>query len=510
MAKSTWFRAVPIGLLLIGLGLIAALANPIGFVGGGNDDWQYLNAARCWIAHGPCLPHDHWTTRWPLIAPMAATLGALGVTRMSVEFVPLIYALAVVLVLGMITARIAGSRAAVLAGALLVTMPVFQSRMLKPNVDIPELLFLLCALWVWLRASSDNGGRGAAVATGVFLALAVQTRETALVYLPFFGLAFLLARAERKRVLVWATPGFLLPIGLEAALQGVFADDLLLRWRLALGHGRIPSSALAADVDVSRSPLFNPEFIGGWSPASGLDLHWSVNGIINMLASPQIGLLLITAAILLFVAARQSNAPSPATGPAGMIFIGATAASLLLIYVLAINPQPRSFLPLAASAAMVAAIAAQSLQHAGQRVLSFLLLAPPLAIGSTIILATPATRAADAAAGSWIATASEQITLNETTWRNLALVPEVQRLPIDDPSAPLRLIIRYGDCGPLAIRALPLNARPLDVIGRLRRFLTGENTPGEWLCLLRRESEVLRAGVRRAAPRQTTNPAIPT
>lgn len=461
------------GLIVIGLVLVAALINPIGFVGGGNDDWQYLDAARCWAAHGPCLPHDHWTTRWPLIAPTGGALALLGDSRTVVELVALLFALAAVVLLGLVVRRIANPRAALLAVLLFVTTPIVQQRMLKPNVDMPELLFLLGALYAWLVASSDGKRRWAAIA-GLCLALAFATRETALVYLPCFGLAFLLAPAAKKLVLFWSVPAFLSVIAAEMAISWAAAGDALLRWRLALSHGLIPSDALAAGVDRSRSPLLNPDFIGGWEPASGLDLHWSVSGVANLLASPQIGAIVVVAVILLLLARRQAGLV-----PARTILAGAALAALLLIYVLAIDPQPRSFLPLAAAAAVAAAIAAEALWRAGERMLA--LLPPVLAVaaGLWVILAVPTTRAADPAAAEWIRTAPGRVTLSETSRRNLAFVPEAQRLPVNDPAAPHRLAITDRPCGPAADRAMPLRN------GGLAGLFAGPDGSGHWLCLLR-------------------------
>ena len=80
MAERGWPWLVA---LVISLALILII-NPVGFLGGGLDDWHYLNAARCWAAHGPCLPQDHWQGRWPVVAPIGASIFLLGENRFSV------------------------------------------------------------------------------------------------------------------------------------------------------------------------------------------------------------------------------------------------------------------------------------------------------------------------------------------------------------------------------------------------------------------------------------------
>lgn len=42
------------------IALCCVALNPVGYVGGGADDEQYLAAARCWVAQRvPCLPEGH-------------------------------------------------------------------------------------------------------------------------------------------------------------------------------------------------------------------------------------------------------------------------------------------------------------------------------------------------------------------------------------------------------------------------------------------------------------------
>ena len=81
-------RLAPVWVLLIAVA--ALLIAPIGYVGGGADDSHYLEAARCWSAAGfPCLPENHWASRWPSVAPIAVATGLLGESRLTVGLGPL-------------------------------------------------------------------------------------------------------------------------------------------------------------------------------------------------------------------------------------------------------------------------------------------------------------------------------------------------------------------------------------------------------------------------------------
>ncbi|MDP8994714.1 MAG: glycosyltransferase family 39 protein, partial [Pseudomonadota bacterium] len=269
----------------LGLALAAvavAALNPVGYIGGGTDDWQYLVAAECWAESGACLPHDHWSARWPLIAPMAGALALFGESRFTVGLVPFLFALAALFLLCCILERLFGRTAAVIGGAALLTTPVFALSLVRPNVDVVELAFLLGALAAALAALDRRNPVFAAVAGGA-LALAVLTRETSFVFAALFALWFLRSPASDRKILIWAAPGFALPLAAEIGTYWLAAGDPLRRLALAFNHTRIPSTELSPAVDVSRSPLFNPDFIAGWKRSNGIEIHWTVDPVLNLL-----------------------------------------------------------------------------------------------------------------------------------------------------------------------------------------------------------------------------------
>lgn len=65
--------------------IVLLLVNPIGHLGGGWDDWQYLDASRCLILRGPCQPRTHWEGRWPVLVPIAAIVSLFGESRTGVS-----------------------------------------------------------------------------------------------------------------------------------------------------------------------------------------------------------------------------------------------------------------------------------------------------------------------------------------------------------------------------------------------------------------------------------------
>lgn len=488
-AARPW-AAIPLAVPLLALVVLIALLNPVSYVGGGTDDWHYLAAAECWARHGACLPHDHWSARWPLIAPLGAALW-FGESRATLAAVPFAFAVAAILLLAHVAARLFGRATGLAAASLLALTPAFALSMARPNVDVVELAFLLAALAVWLAAPERRAGRAFAFAAGAALSLAVQTRETSLVYVALFGLWFLLSPAAARRITWWAAPGFLLPMAAQMLVHGAASGDPLLRFRLALGHGRIPSTELAPQVDTSRSPLLNPDFIAGWRPAAGIDLHWSVNPLVNLIAHPAIGLTLVTAVILI-AAYPSRDVVEPQARRRALLLLGATAlASLVLIYVLAIDPKPRMFMPLAAAAAATAAAFGVAAWQARRRLLAGIAALAVTANAFLILAAQPSMSRVEAAAARWIGEADAPLSSDETTRRLLALVPAARALPDANPSRPLQLRVSLDGCAAIA-RANGRIEREY-VFGQgdppfrkaLRRLRGGGDGATPALCLLR-------------------------
>src|SRR3546814_19362922 len=81
-----------------------------------------------------------------------------------------------------------------------------------------------------------------------------------------------------------------------------------------------------------------------------MDVHWAVNPVINLLAHGMIGPTLMAAAVLII--ARRRAVPRIQVIAAIRLLVAALGESAILIYVLAIDPLPRLFLPLPAAAAL--------------------------------------------------------------------------------------------------------------------------------------------------------------
>lgn len=466
----------PPALVAVALLLVLVLPNPAGYVGAAGDDFHYVQAARCAVAQGWCLPDTHWATRWPLVAPMALMFRLFGDGWWQSTLVPFAYSLLAVVLFVRLVERTCGARAAMLGGIAFVATAAFAKGLLQPNVETVELALVLAAANAGEVAWRHRSLRWA-VAAGMLLGVAAQARMTTLVWLPLAAIALPFVSREVRRLVPAALGGFALPLALEALAYGIWAGRPLLSQQLSAAHTRIASSELPASVDLSRSPLFNPQFIGGWRPAMDVHIHWTVDGVVNLIANPQIGPVLVVAFVLLWLRRKMLSWRDPAV-------IAAVAATLYagaLIYGLAIDPKARMFLPVAALAALIVGRCGVLAWDAGERTIVGGLVALAVAFGAIETDKRFDMGVAAPLAGAWAREHPGDIAVEDATRRFLTFDATVRTMPVAPAPARHLLVLVTGQCREAQIVA----AAPADWLLTHSRYFGRPNDPLN-LCLFRR------------------------
>jgi hypothetical protein len=284
----------------------------------------------------------------------------------------------------------------------------------------------------------------------ILLGIAVQARMTSLAWVPILAIGLLLIPADRRRLALPALLGLALPVGLEMIVYWPIAGDPLLSQHLSAAHTRIASSELPATVDLTRSPLFNPQFIGGWHPVMDIDLHWTINGVVNLLANPQMGPVLVAALVLLWLQRKTLSwrAPDVLLAAAAALYTGA------LIYALAIDPKARMFLPVAALAAALVGRLAVAAWDSGERVLVAAIMAVVVLFGVVETSKRFDMGKGAPLAGQWAREHPGAVMVEDDTRRFLTFDPTVRALPVYPTGRADRLIVLVvGACaeaGPVA------------------------------------------------------------
>ncbi len=418
--------------------------NPVGYVGSGADDEHYLAAARCWVeAGGPCLPTDHWQTRWPVIAPVAAALALFGDSRASVAVgSSLSFGLLLVGIAALGT-RWFGWRAGVAALVAIAATPIVATFALTPNPNVTELAFQLLALTAATIAYRRGSARWAFVG-GMLAALAVATRNTSILFLGVSALAWLFLDKERRKPLLWAIGGLVAVLGAEMTAYAIATGDPLGRYTLALSHTGIPSTELPEGFDTSASPLFNPAYIAAWRREMGIELFWPIDGWLNVLAGQRLGPLLI-AALFGTLLLRRRLSPETRTILARAA-LGTGLFIILLTWGLAVDPKARMFMSAGALAALTLGALVAARPDGRTALLGYALLAFHLILGLATIAAYPHSRNGEAAAARWIAEHGEQVELFPGAVTYLTFLDGVADLPLQGSGQPMLIALTGGPC----------------------------------------------------------------
>ena len=210
-----------------------------------SDDQFYAAAGAGWAFHFPYLPDTHWGVRHMVVWPIALAFRLFGESDATLAASPLFYATLLLGLCFLLTRRIAGFGAALLAVALLAAVPQFAADASIVVEDPAEAFLLLCSLLVFHFAWQRNRN-GAFMLSGVLAALAFLTRETSLVLLLLYGLLFLADYGGRRVAYIWMGVGFCVVVGADTALLWWASGDPLYRVHLALNGIHHDNPGLAA------------------------------------------------------------------------------------------------------------------------------------------------------------------------------------------------------------------------------------------------------------------------
>lgn len=302
--------------------------------GGFADDFRYLAGAQCL----DCLPTNHWERRFALVWPTGLAIRVFGQNTWSVMLAPMIAGIASVTLTFKLVELHYGRLSGLIAAAVLALTPVFSDRSMRISIDVIELSFLLGSVFVLQRRKGHFWA-------GALLALAVLCRPTMFAALPMVAL---LAWWQDRRRLPWFAAGFAAPILIEALAYFIAAGDPLYPWKLSFNHMAAWRESMqlhqyvafmSPDVDTTQSPLFNRDFIDGWVPTSGIDTHWTVQGLVNLFFNVECGMTLVGALAITILGAKKLGKLQAS------LIIAAAIYFATLTYVLAVDPRPRMFLP---------------------------------------------------------------------------------------------------------------------------------------------------------------------
>lgn len=433
------FRPFAAPLLLF---VIISAVNPIAYVGGGGDEWYYLQAARCAALEGLCLPETHWAARHMLTLPVGWLIGLFGEDPLTIIAVQLLYSVGALVLFTAVLQRRFGPMAAAIGGCALVATPAFTSPALHLNIDIVEFFWVMASVFAF-QSAARTGNRSPALSSGALLAVAMLSRASSITLVPLFLLAFPMVSGNRRFLAVPFVIGLAAVLGLNAVIYWWMTSNPFYDWMLSMHHTTIPSTELAASVDLRQSPLFNPSYIAGWRRPLGIEVHWTIDPILNLVAHPDVTLTLIGALVLGIAAKAERAFLQP------LLWLSAAAALhfAMLTYALAIDPKPRMFLVEIAVAASAIGVFGSLVWRQGGKLVVVMLLAIMTAMTVLASCRTPDLHATEKLARRWVAEERRPVALTLFASRSMTLDPVLRRLPVH-PAPGVRTVIGVAtsDC----------------------------------------------------------------
>ncbi len=466
--------------------LTILITNPLGFIGGGWDDWQYLTAARCWAEYGPCLPRTHWEGRWPVFVPIAGLFTLLGDSRFVLGIWPLACSIAALLLLANIGNRLIGRPAGWLASIILLLTPAFSIQILDPSVEALELALELAGLTAFVQWNL-RPNRAWGFAAGLAFGLAFQVRETAIVS-ALFAVIYALRFKPKASDLAIAAAGFLAPLLFEFLIYWQWTADSLFRRKLSMAHTQIPSSELLGPIDGKHLPFFNRNYIANWRHEPGIHVHWLIDGFVNLFINGKAGFTLALTPLLLWVS--RSTIDESKRRESWTCYAVAMAFITILIYALALDPKARiMFVPLSL-VALAFSIIVLELWTAGRRLLPAVAVIAHGSLGLWGLWVHQRTDVVESAAAAWIAGHPGEIMIDPNTNRHLALVPGASALPDLDEHKTYLIYNGLSRCQRF-IRRANFSGTPVTVAAEAATSnfsLVNKNASGA-LCLLRMSNQ---------------------
>lgn len=329
----------------------------VGFMS--SDDGIYVSAARSLLEQGNHLPTHHWGFRYPVLFPIAAIESVIArPPEIAYFLIPLAFSIALAISVVVFAWANIGGRAAVVAGLLFSTMPLIVVQSSIINADIVESLFLFLSLAFFFAAARPQAATRARwlFFSGVALAAAMLTRETAYGFLLVYGLLFLAGAYLSRINYLWGVFGCLLVVAVEMGYYVASGESPFYRFlTIAQSHGTLG--------------LTSTDFQPGTGNAT--DNRW-LGPVVALLVNQEFGLLLYLAALALVWLKLEGCSTASDDRILRLFLFAALVFFVWLGYNGAIRPLPRYYMFVAVLAVIPVAVFVQRTRF---RVIAFLMIA---------------------------------------------------------------------------------------------------------------------------------------
>lgn len=251
----------------------------LGFYGG--DDFKYYRAAKDWLEGFPPDLTTEGALRFGVTLPLAASLTLLGDFEFSAVLPTSLYYLSFILFIAYALHRLTDSVTAIVAGALLASVPLLATWSTTVSADIANLLYASLSFFLFYAALDHDRRNLMLFLSGVFAGIGFISHEQNLVLIFFYGLLFVAGyRIERKTYLYIAL-GIITLLLADMACLFFTSHDVFYRLNVLLG-------ATQYEDRFNDAP---PPKIGGIDNTGNLYIWQPINPILLTLITIKYGLL---------------------------------------------------------------------------------------------------------------------------------------------------------------------------------------------------------------------------
>jgi len=248
--------------LILHVGLILLVALLMFWYAGvgyaGSDDSAYIGTSRRWLENGAFVGEFFGDLRYPLILPIAMSVGLFGDSELSAAVPTLCYALGTVIVTYIGMRAIIDHSVALLAALMLSLMPLLAGSSTTVSADICELFFIAVSLMTFLWGVHRRLPWYVFFVAGIAAGFGFMTRESAIALLALYGALFLVDFGGRRYVFWIMAAGFAAVFCAEMLFYLIMIGDPLHRLRLVAAAIQQPDPIAAVGlIDLSSGRVFN-------------------------------------------------------------------------------------------------------------------------------------------------------------------------------------------------------------------------------------------------------------
>lgn len=329
---------------LVAVSWIAVSIRPVGFMGGGFDDVQYVNAAARWLHDFPYVGTTHWELRHPFVLQLVALLHAGFALPSQLLTISIVWYGLVLSVAYVVIRMMAGVVAAFFSCLAIGTSPVFVELATSIAPDLVEFCLVLGAVSIVLLASQRRLPSAFLVVSGFLLGLAWLTRETAGAAILLLVMLFAFRPTLPTRDFAFLWMAVVAVIAAETIWLWSATGDVFYRMHVDMRHVLVPSAHLVGGVaSASEIPILNPSMMSRWVGSSPIKVAWFLDPYLAFFTDRQFGVVFVLLPAIAILLWRQEVSENEKVLVSVLALLG-VLSFLFSTYVLSIRPQARYYL----------------------------------------------------------------------------------------------------------------------------------------------------------------------